>query len=92
MRLDTHHPSYMPVTRDLSPLKWKVILDWLQDPLYSHSGKPTTNVEETFVFLFRMIQFSYHHSIASCSLMSLSLPLMLRNIMQTLHIGKKTSH
>ena len=47
MRLDTHHPSYMPVTRDLSPLKWKVILDWLEDPLYSHSGKPTTSVEET---------------------------------------------
>jgi len=47
MRLDTHHPSYMPVTRDLSPLKQKVILDWPEDPLYSHSGKPTTNVEET---------------------------------------------
>jgi len=81
MRLDTHHPSYMPVTRDLSPLKRKVILDWLEDPLL-----------KKLVFLFRMIQLSYHHSIASCSLMFPSLPLMLINIMQTLHIGKKTSH
>ena len=47
MRLDIHHPSYMPVTRDLSPLKRKVILDWLENPLYSHSGTPTTNVEES---------------------------------------------
>ena len=46
MRLDFHHPSYMPATRDLSPLKQKVILDWLENPLYSRSGRPTTNVEE----------------------------------------------
>ena len=35
MRLDITHPSYMPVTRDLSPVKRDMILDWLEDPRYS---------------------------------------------------------
>lgn len=34
MSLDVNHPSYMPVTRDLSPTKKNVILQWLQNPLY----------------------------------------------------------
>ena len=29
MRLDFNHPSYMPVTRDLSPVKRDMILEWL---------------------------------------------------------------
>jgi len=47
MRLDIQHPSYMPATRDLSPLKQKVILDWLENPLYNHSSKSATVTEET---------------------------------------------
>ena len=47
MRLDVNHPSYMPTTRDLSPLKQKVILDWLENPLYSHSSEPAAKTEET---------------------------------------------
>ena len=47
MNLDIHHTSYMPVTRDLSPLKRKVILDWLQNTLYSRNDIPITNIEET---------------------------------------------
>ena len=34
MTLDFNHPSYMPVTRDLSPIKQTAILEWLDDPLY----------------------------------------------------------
>ena len=32
MSLDTNHSSYMPVTRDLSPLKRKMIIKWLKTP------------------------------------------------------------
>ena len=32
MALDFLHPSYMPVTRDLSPTKQKMILEWLNSP------------------------------------------------------------
>ena len=35
MRLDITHPSYMPVTRDLSPVKRDMILEWLEDPRFS---------------------------------------------------------
>ena len=34
MTLDFNHPSYMPATRDLSPMKQAAILEWLDDPLY----------------------------------------------------------
>ena len=34
MSLDFNHASYMPVTRDLSPMKQNAILKWLDDPLY----------------------------------------------------------
>ena len=32
MSLDINHPSYMPVTRDLSPTKREMILEWLNSP------------------------------------------------------------
>ena len=35
MRLDITHPSYMPVTRDLSPVKRDMILEWLEEPRFS---------------------------------------------------------
>ena len=34
MSLPTNHPSYMPVTRDLSPTKRVKILKWLENPIY----------------------------------------------------------
>lgn len=34
LRLDFYDPSYMPTTRDLSPAKRKMILEWLEDPKY----------------------------------------------------------
>ena len=42
MSLDINHPSYMPVTRDLSPTKRGMILKWLvqhRPPKYSHGGE-----------------------------------------------------
>ena len=49
MQLDFEHPNYMPATRDLSPSKQKMILEWLEDPKYSHKsdtqpGKPKDQV------------------------------------------------
>ena len=38
MNLSTSHPSYMPVTRDLSPTKRAKILQWLENPIYDDSG------------------------------------------------------
>ena len=35
MSLDIEDPNYMPVTRDLSPTKMKMILKWLDNPIYS---------------------------------------------------------
>ena len=34
LRLDFHDPSYMPTTRNLSPAKRDMILEWLAYPLY----------------------------------------------------------
>ena len=34
LRLDEDDPSYMPTTRDLSPAKREMILEWLEDPIY----------------------------------------------------------
>ena len=39
MGLDTSHPSSMPVTRDLSPTERKMILKWLENPIYDTSGE-----------------------------------------------------
>ena len=38
MNLSINHPSYMPVTRDLSPTKRAKILKWLENPIYDDSG------------------------------------------------------
>ena len=35
MNLPFEDPGYMPTTRDLSPTKRKMIIEWLQNPLYS---------------------------------------------------------
>ena len=43
MRLDFTHPSYMPVTRDLSPITVEMILDWLQGNPPLFSSDPTKN-------------------------------------------------
>ena len=44
MSLDVNHPSYLPVTRGLSPTKRNVILQWLKNPIYDehndNEGKP----------------------------------------------------
>ena len=37
MQLDTNHPNYMPVSRDLSSSKRKMILEWLTKPCYNSS-------------------------------------------------------
>ena len=37
MSLDITHPSYMPVTRDLSPKKKEMILEWLSTPNHPRS-------------------------------------------------------
>eukprot|EP00731_Ephydatia_muelleri_P034796 Em0077g9a len=42
MSLDINHPSYMPVTRDLSPTKKNVILQWLQNPIYDSDSSVRT--------------------------------------------------
>ena len=38
MSRDFDDPTYMPVIRDLSPLKQQVILQWLDNPMYSAEG------------------------------------------------------
>ena len=38
MALDISHPGYMPVTRDLSPTKQRMILNWLDNPTYNKSS------------------------------------------------------
>ena len=37
-------PNYMPVTRDLSPAKREMILEWLENPIYSSPHKQPSNV------------------------------------------------
>lgn len=37
LRMDVDSPSYMPVSRDLSPVKRNMILEWLADPKFSLS-------------------------------------------------------
>ena len=34
LRLDFENPSFMPTTRDLSPAKRRMILEWLEDPQF----------------------------------------------------------
>ena len=40
-------PTYMPVTRDLSPLKQHVILKWLSNPRYNADGSLPNKTEPT---------------------------------------------
>ena len=45
LRLDFDNPSYMPATRDLSPAKRKMILEWIEDPIYDvWIREPTTAI------------------------------------------------
>ena len=37
MQLDINHPSYMPVSRELSSAKRKMIMEWLTKPCYNSS-------------------------------------------------------
>jgi len=48
MSIDVSHPSYMPVTRDLSATKRNVIIEWLSGGcLYDHNDTtPTTQFPE----------------------------------------------
>ena len=38
MTRDFDDPTYMPVVRDLSPLKQQVVLQWLDNPMYNAEG------------------------------------------------------
>ena len=38
LRVDMDHPSHMPTTRDLSPVKRSMILEWLENPRYDASS------------------------------------------------------
>ena len=44
MSLDIKDPNYMPPTRDLSPTKRKMILEWLENPIYSKDQKKPHSV------------------------------------------------
>ena len=54
MALDINHPSYMPVTRDLSPTKKNMILEWLNTP---HHHRNWDDVEQK---LFESPHFCNH--------------------------------
>lgn len=43
MSLDIYHPSYMPATRDLSPTKLKMILDWLNTTEHHRNWQDVDN-------------------------------------------------
>lgn len=43
---DLDDPAYMPTTRDLSQAKRRMILDWLEDPVYDSSGNDPQETEE----------------------------------------------
>ena len=45
MSLDINHPSYMPVSRDLSSTKRNVILEWLKNPIFNKHSKETPYVD-----------------------------------------------
>ena len=46
MRLDINHPRYMPVTRDLSPVRQHMILEWLKGnpPMFSFHSTDQTEI------------------------------------------------
>ena len=43
MSLSIYHPSFMPVSRDLSPTKIKMILEWLNTPTHPRSWEDIEN-------------------------------------------------
>ena len=47
MKLDFNHPSYMPVTRDLSPTKQKMILKWFENHIYSEVDSSMIKAKNT---------------------------------------------
>ena len=63
MSVDINHPNYMPVTRDLSPTKQRMILKWLrQKPKPKFSKSEISNVLESLPsrprLMFSMSRFS----------------------------------
>ena len=48
MSLEFNNPNFMPVTRDLSPTKTKMILNWLDDPIYSTTNKQPTVTNDSY--------------------------------------------
>ena len=46
LRIDFYSPAHMPVTRDLSPTRRRMILAWLKNPLYDSSGSKPPNETE----------------------------------------------
>ena len=49
LALDINDPSYMPTTRDLSPGKRDMIMEWLDMPLYSSCKKPLVIGSDMFL-------------------------------------------
>ena len=47
MKLDFNHPSYMPVTRDLSPAKQNMILKWFENPIYDELDSSMIKAKNT---------------------------------------------
>ena len=84
MQLDFEHPNYMPATRDLSPTKQKMILEWLKDPKYSHesdtqSGKPMDQLCQHPPITKGMSQSSKFFIPPRCQLKEINLHAELKN-------------
>lgn len=58
LRLGLDDPSYMPVTRDLSPTKKDMILRWLKSPIYDSSNSTVTETAICFPPQVRLAQTS----------------------------------
>ena len=52
MSQDFNNPNFMPVTRDLSPTKTRMILNWLDNPLYSVSRDDSNLTSAKFQTMF----------------------------------------
>ena len=67
LRKPISNPNYMPVTRDLSPTKRRMILAWLDDPVYSklqnehHSGGASVCNTSHLLPKMRRADFSHFH-------------------------------
>ena len=49
LKLSSDDPSHMPTTRNLSPAKRKMLLKWLDNPQYSDSDIPPTELANTCI-------------------------------------------